>query len=207
MHVCASDRNGHTKPPLLACVVIERERLCAPVPHVLVHEVHADQADVAQCTGHEPRLHCSVSTSGPHAGPPCAASVMTLRARVCVPAAHVALQSLHGEKAEATQGTAQGAVLHVFVDERPGQAIPPCAASRATARVLVCTPPPQLTVHPDHALQVVTMQSTAHGAMPHALVSIRKGQLVPPLAGAMVTERERVCVPPPHVFVHDDHSP
>jgi len=35
-------------------VVIERERLCAPDPHVVVHEVHADQADVAQCTGQGP---------------------------------------------------------------------------------------------------------------------------------------------------------
>ena len=50
--------------------MIERERDCEPVPHDLVHAVHALKADVSQWTGHGPCVHACVSALCGQAAPP-----------------------------------------------------------------------------------------------------------------------------------------
>ena len=72
---------GHTAPPCRACAVTERERVCAPLPHVLVHPPHPDHADTVQCTGHGPASHACDSARPGHAVPPCAGGVTMERAR------------------------------------------------------------------------------------------------------------------------------
>src|SRR5690606_22914385 len=59
-----------------------------------------------------------------------------------------------------TQSIAHGDSLHARVSSSTGHAAPPFAASTSTVRVLVCTPPPHVSVHSLHSLHSLTMQST-----------------------------------------------
>ena len=52
--------------------------------------------------------------------------------------------------------------------------------------------------------QLLTAQSTAHGSEEHDCVSERGGQLAS--APCEITDRVRVCVPPPQVLLHAAHS-
>ena len=45
----------------------DRDRLCDPVPHDLVHGVYAVKADTKQCDGHGPCEHAVTFTSSGHA--------------------------------------------------------------------------------------------------------------------------------------------
>ena len=69
-------------------------------------------------------------------------------------------------------------------------------------RVLVCDPVPQLLLHVDHAVKLVTTQCTGQALLLHPCVSATCGQTLPPCNGFWVTLRERLNVPPPHVTVH-----
>lgn len=45
------DVAGQAEPPYAAAVVIERVCVCAPLPHVTLHEPHVDHADTTQLIG------------------------------------------------------------------------------------------------------------------------------------------------------------
>ena len=49
----------------------------------------------------------------------------------------------------------------------------------------------------------LTTQGTGHLPRLHDLASVKLGQSLPPCAGCLVTERDLVCVPPPHVTEQD----
>ena len=73
-HVCAlharvSAECGHAAPPFTGAAFV-RERLCAPVPHDLVHVVHTLKLPSTQSTGQLCALHERVSASCGHAAPP-----------------------------------------------------------------------------------------------------------------------------------------
>ena len=59
-HARVSAPCGQAMPPLVGCTVW-RERLCEPLPHDLVHDVHRLQVPVKQFTGHPCELHARVS--------------------------------------------------------------------------------------------------------------------------------------------------
>ena len=140
--------------------MIERERLFVPPPHVLVHAVNADQADVAQCTGQGPSLQASVSPSAPHTAPPCAAATVTARVRVRVPALHESEQSPHESQGVVVQSTGHACTLHARDSDSIGHAAPPKLTGWSTARERVCEPEPQDSEHASHASHVPTTQST-----------------------------------------------
>jgi hypothetical protein len=66
-------------------------------------------------------------------------------------------------------------------------------------RVWTCDPPPQISEHGPKAPQLDTTQSTGHGLLLHAIVSLDSGHAAPPNWGAVTTVRDRDCKPPPHV--------
>ena len=64
-HACALQLRvsavcGHAAPPYLGCVCV-REHDCAPVPHDLVHDVHAPNAPCWQSAAQAYVLHARVS--------------------------------------------------------------------------------------------------------------------------------------------------
>ena len=73
---------GHSTPPNVTAVMMERERDCAPVPHDLVHVDQALYSDTAQSTGQGEVLHMRLSSRYGHAYPPWASCRMTDRERL-----------------------------------------------------------------------------------------------------------------------------
>jgi len=57
--------------------------------------------------------------------------------------------------------------------------------------------------HSLHCDQLPQEHGTGHLCRSHDLVSFKPGQPLPPCAGCLVTERDLVCVPPPHVKEQD----
>ena len=79
-------------------VVMARERLCTPVPQVLVQAVQAVQAVTTQSTGHRLVAQLWMSPWLGQTAPPWAACTFTLRLRDWVPLPQVfvhVLQLLH----------------------------------------------------------------------------------------------------------------
>ena len=66
---------------------------------------------------------------------------------------------------------------------------------------------PHDRVHTVHAPQSDTTQSFGQWWPLHICVSARCGQAMPPCCTVVVTERERVCEPPPHDRVHAPQAP
>ena len=116
-----SSRYGHALPPNCAAVVTLRDLDCDPVPHDLVHVVHAVKLDTTQCTGQLCVLQGRVSLRYGHAYPPTVAGVTTDRERDWVPpvtdrrrrfllpvfSAHECVHADHALKADTTQCPAQ----------------------------------------------------------------------------------------------------
>ena len=84
---------------------------------------------------------------------------------------------------ETLQSTGQAKVLQVVVEERAGQAEPPCCWATVTMRVLVLWPVPQDLEHGPHGAKAVCVQSVGHGWSPHTRSCVRSGQATPPKAG------------------------
>ena len=106
---------------------------------------------MVQSTGHGPSLQERDSEVAPHAKPPSALYVCTVRARVCVPAPQLALPAWLHEPQPA----------HAFITQSTGQftapqaascvvalhAAPPCFGDCTIWRVRVFVPPPHETEH------------------------------------------------------------
>jgi len=101
-----------------------RLRLCAPVPHDLVHVDQAPKADTVQWIGHGPWLHACVSAEGGHAAPPNFGSTVT-RLRCCEPAPQDVVQVEKPPKAGTTQSTGHLGELHVRTSWACGHDLPP----------------------------------------------------------------------------------
>jgi hypothetical protein len=61
-------------------------------------------------------------------------------------------------------------------------------------------------VQDPYDVHVSTTQSTGHGEVEHDWVSLSTGQTLPLFSGKVVTERVRVCVPPPQLTVQDPND-
>jgi hypothetical protein len=64
-----------------------------------------------------------------------------------------------------------------------------------TLRERLCEPPPHVVLHSVHSTNEPTTQCTGQGARLQSLTSLTAPQAPPPLAAAVTTVRERVCVP------------
>jgi len=73
-------------------------------------------------------------------------------------------------------------------------------------RVCVCTPPPHVRVHADHAVHDDTEQWTGQFCVLQFLDCERAGHAAPPLAAATTIDRVCVCEPPPQEAEHLDHA-
>jgi hypothetical protein len=204
-------RYGHTWPPSDASVMIVRERLWLPPPHVFVHVLHVLNSDTVQCTGHPPRLQVPCSVVAPHATPPKPAAVVTVRERDLVPWAQVIVHALQSVHVPITQSTGHACTLHPCDSSSTGQATPPSAGCVVTVRERVCEPVPHDLVQLDHASkppQAETTQSTGQATELHARVSLEAAHATPPLDTGVATGRERTWVPVlPQLTEQAPHAP
>jgi hypothetical protein len=201
LHACASESSGQSGP---LCVTV-RERDCVPLPHDTVHAVQVDHCDTAHM--HAPRSHGNVSLSAPHAVPPLAGGVTTLRVRRKSPGPHVCEHELQVDQLLISQLTGHNAGEHDSFSLSGGHCAPPHEASVVTVRAREREPVPHVTEHDDHAAQLVTTHDTGQQPKPQLAVSDNAGHAVPPLAGACVTVRVRSFVADvPHVAVHAPHA-
>lgn len=131
---------------------------------------------------------------------------MMLRARRFAPPPQLCEQAPHTPQELTSQCTAQCAVPHTLVSEKPGHATPAYAGCVRMRRSRTLKPPPHVLEQSDQAPKLDTTQSMGHGAVLHAWSSSRCLQTSPPWTGCVTTLRARCCVPLPHVAVHGDHA-
>ena len=156
-------------------------------------------------------MQFSLSLSVGHGDPLHTAVVVAMRARVRMPAPHVALHVDHAAHWLTTQFTAQHGSMHDTVSLKSlGHGVPPFAAAVVTLRVRVfITPVPHVAPHADHAPQLLTAQCTGgagHAGCAHACCSLATPAHCPPHAAIVATDRARVCTPAPHVTEQPDHA-
>jgi hypothetical protein len=178
---------AHGAPPSSALDTTDRVRAWAPVPHVLVHADHADHAERAQSTGQAWVLHAFDSASRGHGRPWDCGATATARARAVVAPPQDRGHGDHAPHAPTSQWTGHALLApaaapagHGLTCFTAGQALPPCCASRVTARARAMVPGPQVVEHGDQDPNPETWQSTGHADVPHARDSRRWGQLLPP---------------------------
>lgn len=186
---------------VMVTVVVFLWRVCKPPPHDLVHMLHELHSEMFHetlpTTGgglHWGAVHDCVSISDPHATPPLAAGLETVRVRVCWPVSHAPLLSqvlqlklhtLHAPHSAITQSVGHAWVLQGAWSSVFWHAWPPFAAGTSTKRCLFMAPPPHVAEHVDHACHSLIWQSNGHGlALPHVSTETRAGQACPPHCAA-----------------------
>jgi hypothetical protein len=195
VHVDVSDALPAHEPPHASAVVLVRERVCVPAPHVTEQPDHAPNADHTQLLGQQPALQLSLSLDTSHV-PPHDSGVSLVRERERVPLPHDTEHDVHGDHELSTQLTAQHEPPHASDWLRSvGHAAPPQAASTVTARLRERVPVPHVCEHALHCDQVFTWQFCGQQPVLHDCDSaICDDQHVPPhVSGVM--ERERDCEP------------
>lgn len=86
-------------------------------------------------------------------------------------------------------------------------AAPPHWALRRMVRCCHWTPPPHEREHLPQASYADMTQSTGQEMVEHSPSSVRVGQTEPPCLRLVTTERVRVLVVEPQLFLHLDQSP
>ena len=157
-----------------------RERVCEPVPHVLVHASKPLQAETTQSTAHASVLHDCVSERNGHTLPPWSALVVTERERLCEPPPQLRVQVDHPEKADVMQWIGHGPRLHDSVSLSAPHTTPPLAVAVATARPRECVPAPHECEQLPHESQDVVTQSTGHACALHVRVAESDAHATPP---------------------------
>jgi hypothetical protein len=109
---------GQALPPAAGCVMV-RERLWLPVPHDLVHVVHAPNAGTTQSMGHMCELHMRVSALCGQAAPPTSGCVCE-RERLWLPVPHDLVQVVQAPKLPGTQSSGHAWALQLRVSARYG---------------------------------------------------------------------------------------
>ena len=143
--------------------------------------------------------------------PPKVASLVCVRALLWVPPPHVAVHKSNALHAVTTQFTGHGSVLHTADWCVSGQECPGVALM--SERVLSCVPPPHVLLQSVNSPHAPYTQLGAAAGGGHSSVSqvwdwlTSVGHAVPPVAAGVTTERDRVCVPPPHVTVQSEKEP
>jgi hypothetical protein len=168
------------------------------MPHVTEQPDHAPNAAHAQLLGQQPAEHGSLSLSTSHVPPHDSADDL-VRERERMPLPHDTEHDVHGDHALSTQLTAQHAPPQFSdCDKSVGQAEPPHADVRVTARFRVRVPPPHCCEHAAHCDQSETWQFCGQQPVLHDCdCNVSESEHEPP-HDACVMERERNCDPPPH---------
>ena len=138
---------------------------------------HTEKLVTVQCTGQRPWLQFWNWLVWPHATPPWAGLMLTLRVRVCWPMPQLTEQELHAVHVPKTQSMGQSNAMHQVVSAVAPQATPPCAALRLMWRVRSREPVPQVCVHVVHPPHVPCTQSTGHAEELHDCCSERNGHV------------------------------
>ena len=201
-HAPTSVRLPHCTPPCWAAVSTLRLRVLVPVAHVTVHGEYAPQADITQSTGQGCSLQDRTWSKAGHAAPPWSGGVVTFLDRVCVPLPQLWVHGDQSLKTDTTQSTGHGCSLHGFVSFKAGHATPPLAAAVVITRCRILEPPPHDWLHVELAPQSETTQSTGQSCSLQSRLCCSTGHALPPLVAFSCTLRNRVCVPPPQLWVH-----
>jgi len=163
-----------------------------------------------QGVGHAWVLQLTVSVADPAQGAPPfeAAGESHFRVRVLVPPPQDLEQPQNAVHAPQLPFTAHDCVLHATVSVAgPEHGFPhTLGAGLLHFRDLILTPPPQLRVHPQNALNAPYFPSMM-GLTIQARVSVADPSQPFPQASPAMQGRVRVCVPAPHDFEHALHSP
>jgi len=69
---------------------------------------------------------------------------------------HGLVHADHADHADTAQLTGQARVLHCCDCDNAGHERPPWAAATVTERICICTPPPHVLEHADHADHALT---------------------------------------------------
>jgi hypothetical protein len=206
LHIRDSLSAPHATPPKATARDSLRWRICSPPPQVAVHGVQSPKEDATQSTGQFDVLHTWVSSICKHCLPPKAGYVSTLRERVRSPVPHVREHAPQSPNVSIAQSTGQFSMWHPCVSCMSGHTAFWNSGRRLIVRV--CEPPPHVLVHVLHAEAAVMAQS--HASVLQLRDSRRSlGQTLPPKAEPLLTVRERMETPPPHVLEHgaqSDHS-
>jgi hypothetical protein len=180
------------------------------MPHVTEQPDHAPNAAHAQLLGQQPAEHGSLSLSTSHVPPHDSADDL-VRERERMPLPHDTEHDVHGDHALSTQLTAQHAPPQFSdCDKSVGQAEPPHADVRVTARLRERVPPPHCCEHAAHCDQSETWQFCAQQPVLQFCDSFTTPVEQEPPHDSGVIERERDCEPPPHPteqVPQPDHAP
>jgi hypothetical protein len=210
VHGCESMSAPHGAPLPTGCWKMTRVRVCAPVPHVCEHALQVDHPPIWQSKLHADRAHVSISLSGGHGGPLHCGSVAILRPRVRVPLPHVTEHIDHCDQVSVTHETGQQPSAQLVVSFSEGHGSPPSAGATVTVRWRsLLADVPHVAEHSDHADQRDTRQSTGgggHVGCEHFWVSLAVPAQLPPHDAGVSTDRDRDCMPSPHVTVQPDQA-
>lgn len=194
-------------PPFAAGRVTPRERVLEPMPHALLHALHAFQLDTVQSTGQPMSVQERVASGWQC--PPCRAGLVIGRVRFCVPAPHDFEHELHPPQLPTSHGTPHGCSLQPRDSVSSGHTYPPKRSCISTLRVRPDCPLPQLFVHVVQAPHCDTRQCTGQAPGLQWRCSVLGAQAKPPCAAATTTLRVRFCAPDsagPHVLSHSLQS-
>jgi len=163
----------HDVPPHMLVTAVLRVRIWLPPPQVYEQVLHVPHGVCEQWTGQHVSLQPAVLASVGHATPPCAASVVTVRARTLVPPPQVTVHEPHSAQSDTTQSTGHGELWHDCVSVSCGHCWPPCSAGVVIERERLFVPPPHVLVHAVNADQADVVQCTGQAGTPvHACTSL-----------------------------------
>merc|ERR1719359_2599360 len=158
----SSDQCGHS-PSGPAGLKTSLLRVVMPESHSFEHGVHSDHSgSSSQGLSQASTLHSIVSDRSPHGSPPCSASVIALRMRLCMPPPQSFEQMPYSDHSSTTQSIGHGCMLHASFSIMIGHSAPPFDAGVTTWRVIVSSPPPHSTLH-SPGIHSPTSQSSMKG--------------------------------------------
>ena len=154
-------------------------------------------------------MHDRVSTAGGHAAPPPTGGTSDRLRLWTPPPRHVRVHGVKGPKLPTTQSKGHACALHERVSASSGQACPPLDGCASTERARDWTPEPHERLHGVYGPNDDTMQCVGQSASVQARVCCicdGGGHAAPPCAAEATIDRDRVCVPPPHVAEHAEYA-
>ena len=182
-------------------------RTCSGVPRAHVQLLHAGDANAQCCTHGDGPTHdrndagCCAAVSPADAG--------QTTDRRCVPCqllhSCVAEHDDHADQPDTAQFTGHACALHGCDVAGLLAAVQSSSWPSEHVTDRDCTPPPHVLEHDDQ----VPASQCGHTCVLHAWVCVSTGHEVPPYAAGVMTNRDCVCEPPPHLAEHTvqaDHA-
>ena len=193
-------------PCSVGCIT---ERLLLRLPPPPLNGAHGPQLPTMQSTG---QACVSQSASSLRMGqlPPCRASCVLSRKRLCRPPPQVLVQVLHELQSPTVQCTGQWRTKQGCFCRRSGQARPPHFALRTGARLRHCTPLPHVLLHACHLPHAAMRQFIGHSDVLHICACRTFGHFLPPPDAQVKIVRPRKREPLPQEreqVLHSPHDP